>query len=128
MIRGITILWSLLALTAGICLYLLKHQVQVLEDELAALNRQIRMDRQAMHVLDAEWTYLNDPSRLRDLAEKHLGLQPMGPQQVATMAGLPRKVAEMKASPRSDEKAAAPKVRPGASSVVPELTSVRPPR
>lgn len=90
MMRGITILWVLLAMIAGVGLYLLKHDVQTMEDQLARLNRQITKDRTEIHVLQAEWTYLNDPERLRDLVAKHLpGLKPVSSTQVSTLAALP---------------------------------------
>jgi cell division protein FtsL len=90
MMRGITVLWVLLAMASGVGLYLLKHDVQTMEDQLARLNRQITKDRTEIHVLQAEWTYLNTPERLSALIAKHLPeLQPMRSQQVSTLASLP---------------------------------------
>lgn len=90
MIRGITILWALLALLAGISLFLLKHDVQTKEDELARLNRKIKADRTAIHVLQAEWTFLNNPDRLRSLAERYLpDLRPTTSAQILPMPALP---------------------------------------
>lgn len=90
MIRGITILWVLLALCAGVGLFLLKHDVQTMEDRLAQLNRTIKTDRTEIHVLQAEWTYLNDPDRLRALTAKFLpDMKPVSSDQVTTLAALP---------------------------------------
>lgn len=89
MIRGATLLWGVLVLAVGTGLFMLKHEVQELEDKLTRLNHEIRSDRAAVHVLEAEWSYLNDPARLRDLAERHLGLAPFAPAQVNTLAQLP---------------------------------------
>lgn len=89
MMRGMTILWAILAIGVGIGLFLVKHQVQETEAQLRRVQYQVRADRSAIRVLEAEWTYLNDPARLAALAEKVLGLQPLRPQQVVAMADLP---------------------------------------
>lgn len=83
--RGMTILWILLSGTAVISLFTMKYQVQELEKELAGLNRQIYTNQESIHVLKAEWTYLLDPSRLRELAEKHLNMKSVQPNQVAAV-------------------------------------------
>ena len=65
-------------------LFVVKYQVQDLEGELVQFNRAITEDRQALHVLKAEWSYLNQPARLKALAERHLGLGSIETQQVGT--------------------------------------------
>lgn len=89
MIRASAILWGLLALGVGTGLFVLKVEVQALEDKLTRLNAEIRRDRAAVHVLEAEWSYLNDPARLRGQAERLLGMAPFAPSQVNTIAQLP---------------------------------------
>ena len=81
--RGMTILWILLSGAVVVSLFTLKYQVQELEKELAGLNRQIYENQESIHVLKAEWTYLLDPTRLRELAEKHLNMRSVQPNQVA---------------------------------------------
>ena len=89
MIRLSTALWIALAGVIGFGLYHLKHQVQALEDELFRVNRTILAEQEAIHVLHAEWSYLNQPSRLQALASRHLDLQPMKPAQLGTLDSLP---------------------------------------
>lgn len=89
MIRGMTVLWALLAVVAGVAMFLVKYEVQSLEEDLRQVNRAIRTDRQQIHVLQAEWAYLNQPDRLRAMAEKHLNLKPLDPTQVISMSALP---------------------------------------
>ncbi|GAA0599042.1 cell division protein FtsL [Caenispirillum bisanense] len=103
MIRAAAVVWSVLAIAVGVGLFMLKYEVQGLEDELSRLNREIRADRAAVHVLEAEWSYLNDPARLRELATRHLGLAPLAPDQVSTVAQLPLR------PPPSEAPAPAPK-------------------
>ena len=63
-------------------LFQIKHAVQGLEEAYAGLNRDILASRQQIHVLRAEWAYLNRPERLVGLAERHLDLEPMTPTQI----------------------------------------------
>ena len=89
MIRPTTLLWMGLAGAVGFGLFQLKHEVQALEDDLFRLNRQILAEQQQIHVLKAEWSYINQPERLEALARRHLDLAPMRPQQIGSVADLP---------------------------------------
>jgi len=80
-----TILWTCLAGLLGATLFFIKHEVKDLETRLASVNRNIERNQEDIHVLNAEWSFLNDPVRLRDLAERHLGMRQMGPTQMATL-------------------------------------------
>ncbi len=92
MIRGLagTILWTCLAGAVGVGLFFVKHEVKDLEGRLAGIDQDIQRNQQEIHVLRAEWAYLNDPARLRELAEKHLGMRPINANQVvANLDSLP---------------------------------------
>jgi hypothetical protein len=89
MIRLSNLLWVAMAAVVGFGLFQLKHQVQELEDEMFRLNRAILAEQQAIHVLKAEWSYINQPQRLQSLASRHLELQPMKPAQLGSLADLP---------------------------------------
>ena len=84
MIRPAMVLIVLLAVSLSLTLFMVKYQVQDLEEELVGLNRAITEDRQAIHVLKAEWSHLNEPSRLKKLSERYLGLGPVATDQVGT--------------------------------------------
>ena len=88
MMRRTTVLFLFLAAALSLALFSLKYQVQDLEDEFVALNRSIAAERRAMHVLEAEWSYLNDPARLGPLAARHLGLRPVESEQLGTLGTL----------------------------------------
>lgn len=79
----------LAAVVAMAALFQVKHEVQQKEQRLEALNEQILRDQETIHILKAEWSYLNDPKRLARLAEQHLDLQPMETAQVSQIAYLP---------------------------------------
>jgi cell division protein FtsL len=85
MIRPAMILIVLLAASLGVTLFIVKYQVQDLENQLVRVNREITDDRQSIHVLKAEWSHLNEPKRLRGLAERYLGLSAVETKQVGTM-------------------------------------------
>jgi hypothetical protein len=84
MIRPATILIVLLAASLSLTLFVVKYQVQDFEGELVEYNRALSDNRQAIHVLKAEWSYLNQPARLRNLAERYLGLAAIEARQVGT--------------------------------------------
>jgi hypothetical protein len=81
--------WTVLPIVAGVGLYLLKMQVEAQKENLAGLQRQIVEARASIHVLKAEWSYLNDPVRLRDQAERLLSMRPVRPDQVVTYDRIP---------------------------------------
>lgn len=87
--RASYFLWGALAIGVGVSLFLLKYKVQALENELVARQEQVVRDRAAIRVLQAEWTYLNDPERLRRLSAEHLGFGPATPRNIADISALP---------------------------------------
>lgn len=100
MIRLGHAMWLALPIAAGIGLFHLKYAVQAQEERLGALRQQIRQDREAIHVLRAEWSYLNEPGRLADLVRRHLELAPVLAAQLAAIDDLPPRLpAEPEAIP-----------------------------
>ncbi len=83
--RQTTMLFILIAGALSLALFSVKYRVQALEGELADLNRSINAEQQAVRVLKAEWSHLNNPDRLRGLAERHLGLDQVRPEQMQTL-------------------------------------------
>jgi Predicted secreted (periplasmic) protein len=106
MIRGLgtTIACACLAGAMGVGLFFVKHEVKEQEARLAELNQEIQSNQEAIHVLKAEWSYLNDPARLRALSEKFLSMKVMGPAQIASLETLPA------AAPVAVARASAPAV------------------
>lgn len=89
MMHRTTLLALLASAIIGIALFALKYQVRDLEAELTGINRQIIAHREAIHVLNAEWSHLNDPGRLAALASRHLQLQPTTSDRLGSIASLP---------------------------------------
>lgn len=78
-----------LAAAAGGVLFHVSFEVSELDDRLATLNHEIRNDRDAIHVLRAEWSFLNQPERLEELARRHLDLMPVSGAQLTGPGALP---------------------------------------
>jgi hypothetical protein len=89
MIRGATISGLVVGTVLAVIVFAIKYDVQDLEAEYQSLNRQIERDRQAIHVLKAEWSYLNEPKRLRELARLHLGASNLTAEQMGKLNLIP---------------------------------------
>jgi hypothetical protein len=89
MIRITLAFWIGLVSALGYGVFQVKYEVQEMEDHLAQLNRTIIGDQQAIHILRAEWSYLNHPARLAALARRHLSLSPIAPTQISRIEDVP---------------------------------------
>jgi cell division protein FtsL len=121
-IRPVTMFWVALAGCVGFGLYHLKNEVQALEDELFRANRTILAEQESIHVLRAEWSYLNQPARLQALASRHLDLQPTKPSQLGTIATLPPLPQDAAAPPAL---AAVPSLPPAPVAAPPRVAALR---
>lgn len=72
----------LIAMIAGVGMFLLKYEVIKEEEMLYTLQRQIKEDRWEIHTLKADWAHLTDPPRLRTLVDTYTKLQKIHPEQV----------------------------------------------
>lgn len=84
-----------MVLTTGlVCfwLYQTKEETYRAKQIIAGLNKTIAQENEAINLLKAEWSYLNQPSRLQALAEKHLDLKPLDPKQIKNFADLPERI------------------------------------
>ena len=57
----LVILWMFMGVLAAFGLYTVKYKVQTLKAEVAVAEKQLREEKQRLHVLTAEWTYLTRP-------------------------------------------------------------------
>ncbi len=91
MIRPATLGLLVVAGVAGGLLFHVSYGARALKDELTSLKQQIAADTDEMHVLRAEWSYLNQPARLEELSRRYLGLAPISGAQVVGLESLPRR-------------------------------------
>lgn len=88
------VLWVGLIAGAGAFTYHTSYQVQGMEETLGSLNRKIMGEQETIQVLKAEWSYLNDPSRLENLAETYLKLRPTDGRQFVSLDAIPFRPAD----------------------------------
>ncbi len=89
MIRPFTCVCMLLAAGSGLYLYQTKHRAQLLDREIARTLKQIDVTHDRIGALKAEWALLNEPDRLKDLAQQHTTLKPLAPTQFVALNDLP---------------------------------------
>jgi hypothetical protein len=63
-------------------LFQVKFKVQQLHREVTELREQVAYEKDTIHVLKAEWSYLNHPERLSRLSKKFLELGEVKSEQV----------------------------------------------
>lgn len=72
-----TLIVCVLAVLSGAMLLYVSQQVQQAENDLAHVKREINQEQETLRVLRAEWSYLNNPDYLEDLAHDYLDLVPL---------------------------------------------------
>jgi hypothetical protein len=119
MIRASSVLWAAAVVIVGYAMFQVKYEVMQQEDQLARLNRKIADSREAIRVLDAEWSFLSQPTRLNALSKRHLNLVPIGAAQLGSIDAIPLRDAAPPAPPPAPAQAdpygpLRPERRPGA--------------
>lgn len=89
MSRLSTLVWMLVVVTATLLLYAVKYQVQGLRAQIAQTSRELNAEKESLHVVAAEWAYLNRPERLQMLANKYLGSTSITVDRVAEIEAIP---------------------------------------
>jgi len=112
MIRPATCVCFLLACGSGLYLYQAKHGAQMLDKQIERTIHASEALRDQTRLLHAEWTLLNDPSRLQTLADQFLKLKSVAPGQFTNLAELDNRL---------------PAVPPPAPPPAPEPESIEPP-
>ena len=79
-------------LVAAFFIYSLEHSTRGLERDIAKLQNGITDQREAIKLLNAEWSNLSQPQRLQKLAQDNLKLQPEKAEQVVKLEDLGAKV------------------------------------
>lgn len=106
------LVWLTAIAIAALGLYRVKYEVQHLEKRLGLEYQSILKQQEALHILKAEWSYLNQPARIADLASRHLNLQPLSADKVVQLDYLPLRSAGQPAHEPVVSKAA-PAAAPG---------------
>lgn len=83
--RSPTLFFVVITTGVGLGLFQLKYQVMNLEKDYHRIHKTIRETHEAIHVLRAEWTHLNDPKRLQRLCERYLAVAPIKGSQLVSL-------------------------------------------
>jgi hypothetical protein len=93
-LRPSSIMWIMVWVVAAFGLYMVKYKVQAIKVEVASAEKHLHEEQKNLHVLMAEWTFLNRPERLRQLSAKYLEVKPLHSQQVADFSSFPYRRAD----------------------------------
>jgi cell division protein FtsL len=89
MLRLLNILVICALVLAAATVYKIKFDSTLQAARVAKLHAELRRERNAIAVLRAEWARLDTPSRIQQLADRFLKLQPVDPHQFDTFDHLP---------------------------------------
>ncbi|HZT52145.1 MAG TPA: hypothetical protein VFA22_09430 [Stellaceae bacterium] len=118
MIRPSTVLWASAVILVGYAMFQVKYEVMQQEEQLARLNQKIADSREAIRVLNAEWSFLTQPTRLGELAKRYLNLVPIGSAQLGSIEAIPMRDAAQAAAPAPAAPPPLPLARPAAHPAV----------
>jgi hypothetical protein len=105
MLKTLDVLLIVLMLGAAAWTFGNKYQVETLESQVMALDRKIALERETIQLLEADWSLLNQPRRMEQLAEAFtadLQLVPIAPEQIVRPDELPS--APLPPEPEKDAK------------------------
>ncbi len=99
MIRPITVICWILALSAGLYLYRAKHEVELMDKHIEQIAKETNDIRaESRHLLD-DWIRLGEPEQLHKYSDEYLGLKTIAPTQFARLSDLPSRLPPPQADP-----------------------------
>ncbi len=98
--RKTTFLWLFLGAICGAMLFHTSQQVTDGRTKLASIDAATQKEDESLRVLQAEWSYLNQPDRLEKLSKQYLDLTPLKGKQFGKVADLDAKPID--AAPATD--------------------------
>lgn len=98
--------WIAAVAVTAFAAFRVSEDTQQLEARAVKVKGQIVGKLEAIHVLEAEWSYLNQPARIADLARRRLGMADLGAEQMTGIDELGMPPGDGTASPASLRQAA----------------------
>lgn len=92
--RIFNVIWVALMIAGAVVTYVMKDRAGRAADHVAQLRAEIVREKEALTVLKAEWSVLDQPARLQALVQRYnsyLDLQPIDVRQLVTVADIPVK-------------------------------------
>jgi cell division protein FtsL len=81
MMRLLNICAIIALVAAAAHVYKIKFDSTRQAERVAKVRREIRIEHDAIATLRAEWSKLDNPARIQELAQRHLRLKPIEPRQ-----------------------------------------------
>ena len=75
--------------------YKIKYESTLQAERVAKLRAEVRREQDAIALLRAEWSKLDRPDRIQELAQRHLTLKQLETRQYDTLDRLPERPAEL---------------------------------
>lgn len=91
MIRIVHLVVVCILIAAAVHVYRIKFESTVQAERVAKLRAEIKRERDAVAALRSEWSRLDTPARIEQLAQRHLALKPVDPQQFDNFDKLPER-------------------------------------
>ena len=89
----IVVLCALVLAAADV--YKIKYESTLQAERVAKLRAELRREQDTIANLRAEWSKLDRPDRIQDLAQRHLTLKPIEARQFDTLDRLPERPIEL---------------------------------
>ena len=89
----IVVLGALVLAAADV--YKIKYESTLQAERVAKLRGEVRREQDTIASLRAEWSRLDRPDRIQDLAQRHLTLKPLDVRQYDTLDRLPERPVEL---------------------------------
>jgi cell division protein FtsL len=99
MLRLLHVLSLIVLIASAFVVYKVKYDSTYEVQRIAKLREEIRVERERIALLRAEWTRLSAPQRIQDLAVRHLNMKPVQVAQYSDLADLPEKPAGIDGDP-----------------------------
>ena len=98
MLKTLDIVLIAVMISAAAFTYRIKHEAQTTEAAVEKVEHQIRLEKETISLLQADWSLLDQPDRLQrlvDAFQDQLHLQPMRPEQIVAADELPRRPVDL---------------------------------
>ena len=89
MIRTFNAIALVVAIALAGALYVAKTEAKNSQERLEGIQSQLVEERRQINVLNVEIAHLEDPERLRALARRYLGFEPLDPSHEVALSDLP---------------------------------------
>jgi len=96
--RYFNLVLLIVTIAGAMVTYAMKHRAELAADHVASLRAEIAREKEALTMLRAEWSVLDQPARLQNLVARYadfLKLAPLDVRQIATLSDVPLKPIQM---------------------------------